>query len=323
MQMSATRKAVWLLLIGFAFLVLWGLAMVLRQPSPTTALPVRIGTVESAPKSDAPAAEAVAVEWRPILDLVRVEPNGQTMIAGKGAPNAPIEIMLGDTVAAALEIGADGTFVFFDQLPAFSDPSELFIRTASGATSEARVLVLPPATTTSADAGEDGANSAAVVVVADEAVAVQPPEVPPETRDLGLASIDYGDDGDVVIAGFGTENQQLRVYVDNVPMKLGAVEDGKWSFEIGGLAAGIYTLRVDQLDATGDVTARVESPFQRVFPDVTGPNITVQPGFTLWRLAEEKYGDGNRYAQIFAANKDQIKDPNLIYPGQIFDLPNE
>lgn len=49
--------------------------------------------------------------------------------------------------------------------------------------------------------------------------------------------------------------------------------------------------------------------------------VTVQPGNTLWALARENYGEGIRYVQLFEANRDKIRDPDLIYPGQVFDIP--
>lgn len=49
--------------------------------------------------------------------------------------------------------------------------------------------------------------------------------------------------------------------------------------------------------------------------------ITVQPGLTLWAIARENYGDGVLYVQVFEANRDKIKDPDLIYPGQVFTVP--
>lgn len=50
--------------------------------------------------------------------------------------------------------------------------------------------------------------------------------------------------------------------------------------------------------------------------------VTVQPGFTLWAIARDQFGDGVRYVQVYEANKDRIRDPNLIYPGQVFALPD-
>jgi len=115
----------------------------------------------------------------------------------------------------------------------------------------------------------------------------------------------------------------VRVYVDNQPVVLGPVTDGNWSFEIPDIKEGVYTVRVDSVDEAGKVVERVESPFQRVLPDVAEGEITIQPGFTLWQLAEIKYGTGDRYIQIFEANRDIIKDPDMIFPGQIFALPEE
>jgi nucleoid-associated protein YgaU len=44
-------------------------------------------------------------------------------------------------------------------------------------------------------------------------------------------------------------------------------------------------------------------------------------GDSLWRISRTAYGRGARYSVIYAANRDQIRNPNLIYPGQIFVLP--
>ncbi len=55
---------------------------------------------------------------------------------------------------------------------------------------------------------------------------------------------------------------------------------------------------------------------------VTEVSITVQPGFTLWGIASRNYGDGMLFVRVYEANKDQIRDPDLIYPGQVFTVPD-
>ncbi|MEN0076042.1 MAG: LysM peptidoglycan-binding domain-containing protein [Paracraurococcus sp.] len=83
-------------------------------------------------------------------------------------------------------------------------------------------------------------------------------------------------------------------------------------------------LRVDQLAAAGAVVARIELPFQRDRLAEGAPadgRLVVQPGANLWRIARRTYGQGTRYTVIYAANRDQIRDPNRIYPGQVFSLP--
>jgi nucleoid-associated protein YgaU len=49
---------------------------------------------------------------------------------------------------------------------------------------------------------------------------------------------------------------------------------------------------------------------------------TVKPGESLSKIAKDVYDNGNMYMKIFEANKDQLKDPNMIKPGQKLALPN-
>jgi LysM repeat protein len=60
----------------------------------------------------------------------------------------------------------------------------------------------------------------------------------------------------------------------------------------------------------------------QVEPDTVAPlTVTVQPGFTLWKIARDSFGDGVMYVQVYEANKDSIRNPDLIYPGQVFTMP--
>jgi nucleoid-associated protein YgaU len=47
----------------------------------------------------------------------------------------------------------------------------------------------------------------------------------------------------------------------------------------------------------------------------------ISRGDNLWRISQRTYGRGERYTVIYDANQSQIRDPDLIYPGQIFVLP--
>jgi len=60
-------------------------------------------------------------------------------------------------------------------------------------------------------------------------------------------------------------------------------------------------------------------------PAVAPRNLTkvVSRGESLWRISRITYGDGTRYAIVYRANRDRIRDPNLIHPGQILVLPTK
>src|SRR3546814_19876346 len=72
------------------------------------------------------------------------------------------------------------------------------------------------------------------------------------------------------------------------------------------------------------VVARAETPFSRADPATLSARpgqVVVQPGNSLWRIARRIYGEGLRYTVIYQANQRQIRNPDLIYPGQVFSLP--
>lgn len=52
-----------------------------------------------------------------------------------------------------------------------------------------------------------------------------------------------------------------------------------------------------------------------------GKTYTVKSGDCLWKIAKQFYGDGSQYMKIYNANTDKIKNPNLIYVGQVFTIP--
>ena len=54
---------------------------------------------------------------------------------------------------------------------------------------------------------------------------------------------------------------------------------------------------------------------------VTGSSVIIRKGDSLWRVSRRHYGEGIRYTTIFDANREQIRDPHLIFPGQVFDIP--
>jgi nucleoid-associated protein YgaU len=77
--------------------------------------------------------------------------------------------------------------------------------------------------------------------------------------------------------------------------------------------------------ATGSGTSTQVATQSAAASEVAAPpvpvTVTVQPGFTLWGIAKSHFGHGILYVQVYQANKDKIKDPNLIYPGQVFTVP--
>ena len=152
---------------------------------------------------------------------------------------------------------------------------------------------------------------------------------------IALDAISYDEDGQVMLSGRSNPMAYLRIYLDNAPVLLVRPDDdGNWKTLLSNVDPGVYTLRIDQVNAAGKVISRLETPFKKESPQTLLTHlqdtktearinvVTVQPGYTLWAIARKRYGRGILYVRVFEANRDKIRDPDLIYPGQVFDLPD-
>lgn len=263
-------------------------------------------------------------------------------------------------------------------------------------------------------------------------------DVAPEVAaNVTIDTIAYPSTTEVQFGGRGKPGHFVLLYLNNAPLgqPVRVAADGSWSQTNPGIEPKIYTLRVDEMDTSGKVTSRYETPFKRetaealaaangatvtptplVSGDAAAPNVatakstdtatapngnsasdtqvaasgpdtlatvpdgaaaaasgstaeaavpdttttkvtptakattlsagtttvgtetaettaaaassppapvtvTVQPGYTLWGIAKRQMGDGILYVQVYEANKDKIKNPDLIYPGQVFTVP--
>lgn len=330
------NRTTFLALFGVAALiaaVIFGLRSWQPDPPPRAIAPTSAPTVAATAPAQAPAP--AATRTRPSFDVVRVSPSGDAVIAGRAAPNASVSILDGGKEIGRVTADGRGEWVFVTVEPLAEGAHDLTLsaRDSDGteATSERSVaIVVPPR---GAIAGSGGGPLAALLPT-------EPGRAGPnllQTPGGGVASlgaggprvtidaIDYGEKGEVTIAGRGTPGAALRLYLDNRPVGEARIDaDGKWVVRIPELAPGFYMMRADELGGDGKVAARAETRFQRdsMVAFAPGQNIVVvQPGNSLWRIARRVYGDGVRFTTIYDANRDQIGDPDLIFPGQVFAVP--
>ncbi len=158
-------------------------------------------------------------------------------------------------------------------------------------------------------------------------------------QQVELDTIGYSDTGDVQLTGRLNEGSAVRIYLNNrLVADVTPQEDGNWRGDLEGIDPGVYTLRVDEVHSDGTVLSRVETPFKREPVEVlqaaeaqtseqpqetVAPirSVTVQAGDTLWAISRERFGDGVLYVRLFDANRELIRDPDLIFPGQVFTIP--
>jgi hypothetical protein len=323
----------WLLagMAAFAVATVWGVAEFGRLTNGEIEHPYTSTRIQSQTTQPKPPLAAVPPEsQRPAFDVVRVGPQGNAVVAGRALPDAEIVLRDGERETGRATADSQGQFVMTpsDPLPPGSQELTLEQRRPDGsvvAGDSSVLLVIPDRTNTMPS---DTQPATALAVLAPESPTAAPRLLQGANAGsaFGLDVLDYDDAGGVRFAGHAPAGATVRLYVDNKPIGDAITTPAHaWALVPDiAIAPGQHNLRVDQIGPRGDVLARVELPMMREAPHgapVAGGRLVVQPGASLWRLAHETYGQGTRYTVIYQANRDQIRDPDLIYPGQIFSLP--
>ncbi|MCP8940068.1 Ig-like domain-containing protein [Alsobacter sp. SYSU M60028] len=326
----------------------------------------------------APAAQAEAAPMPPGFDVVRVEPTGDSVIAGRAAPGATVTLMLNGKPFASVTADAGGHFAFVPPaIPAGSHELTLTARTASGqdiASTQSIAVSVPAASggdviVALAQPGQPTqllAKPSTVAAAPSAPAAASPPSG--ERARVALSTVEAEDGGRFHASGVAEPGATVRLYLnDSFLAAATASPQGGWSFTIGrGLTPGNYRVRVDDVEpAGGKVLSRAEVAFDyapRVASAAPAPagsapaagvsngagapsgataaaggqvasasdvvlseirSTQVTRGDSLWRISKRIYGKGVRFTVIYEANQKQIRDPDRIYPGQVFVLPTD
>ena len=170
---------------------------------------------------------------------------------------------------------------------------------------------------------------------------------------VAITVVEAEDTGTLYASGTAAKDASVRLYLNETYLDTAQVgAEGKWSLKVTkGITPGTYNVRVDDVEAaTGKVLSRAEVKFDFApkvaeVPAATETQSAATPepaatvkdasavvvdaietatvvrGDSLWRISKKTYGSGFRYLAIHQANKEQIRNPDLIYPGQVFVLP--
>jgi hypothetical protein len=286
----------------------------------------------------------------PSFDVVRVNRRGDAVIAGRAAPGAEVTVRDAGRDIGSVMADERGEWVLLPDEPLAPGDRELTIvvRLPSGDEIESDhsvVLSIPER------GDETGETPLAVLVPRDGDGASRPLQVPTTEASVdesgvmadatsgsstdeivveagvGIDSVDYDEAGEMIISGRAEPGASLNIYVDDAYVGTAKPDaDGRWTLRPGErLTPGTHTVRVDKVNSEGVVLARIETPLARVKPEellIGEAKIVVQPGNSLWRIARRAYGGGIYFSVIYDANRANIRNPDLIYPGQVFSIPD-
>ena len=328
------------------------------------------------PARQADAAPAEQQNNMPVFDLLRVEPDGSVVIAGKALPNADVEVVAGATVVGKAKVGANGDFAIVLDEPLKAGDHQLVLRSTGAdnnvATSAQTAIVSVPET-------KSGQVLALVEEPGQASRLITKPETTPEPQDNPQAAPEATGKADgkdkpvakpaqaspiaieaveiegqsVFVAGKANGGNRVIVHANDTLLGASPISpDGRFLVQSKQpLRVGDYIIRADLLDNADRVLATARVPFRReagenisaIASDTEGQttesaklqgeaasplqkvegSVIIRRGDNLWTISKRTYGKGTRYTTIYLANRDQIRDPDLIWPGQVFHMPKE
>ena len=268
------------------------------------------------PEVNVPVVEKKQEVTIPEFDIVRIEKEGNVVIAGRWMPHKNISIMVNGRVIATERTNFDGEFAYSTQ-------------TAWDAGNYTIVLVGNDPEIKSNESvfvyiSEDGPqNSVSLLMTKDGSTLLQMPSSL-QDNDLTVSKIDYLDSGRIVVTGDGLPRLRVSLSLNDEYVGFARVSDYKHfglGADVGELTPGQeYSLTVRMHDGDGRTVGYVFHKF--TMPEMTGDDdtyYTVRRGDCLWIIARNFMRRGILFSII--AERNGIKNPDLIYPQQLLQVP--
>ena len=259
------------------------------------------GTTGSPPETSANTGPKL-----PTFDVLRVEPDGSTVIAGSAEPNSKIEIIDGDKVVTTTQAGAGGDFAVVLDNPLSAGDHQLLLKATGkdgtsstseevatvsvpkdGKASELLAMVSKPGTASrvitapTAEAAAGASNNApadqAAATPSNEAATSTPTSAAPAATDVMVNAVEIEGDK-IFVAGRAKPSAQVLAYADDRLIgKATAGPDGHFVVDgVMPLTVGDHKIRVDVVDSAGNVSVRASVNFNR--PEGNQVTVAAQSG---------------------------------------------
>lgn len=254
----------------------------------------------------------------PEFDIVRIEQSGSIVVAGRWLPNQNVSVVVNGDIVATERTNYTGEFVY---APTNVWKAGNYTISLMGINpdrkSKDNVFVY---------ISEQGArNSVSLLMTSDGSTLLQAPKMLRD-GDLSISKIDYLSTGRIVITGDGMPRLRVSLSLNGKYLGFARVSDHRHfglGADVGDLKSGEeYTLTVRMHDGDGRTVANVSHQF--VMPEMTGDDdtfYTVRRGDCLWIIARNFLRRGILFSII--AEKNNIKNPDLIFPKQNLQIPVE
>ena len=257
------------------------------------------------------------------FDIVRISKTGDIVIAGKSEPNQTIELLDGEEIIAEVFSDENGEWIWVSELAINSGIKKFKLQYKNNlnksSISDQTVIILV----------DNESNSVPKVarVFSSDVENIDMLNLEKLNDAITLDVLSYSPPGLIILSGRTISNTEIEILKSaEVLGKTKSNEDGVWKFIINknDYANEEISIKTTISGETLIITydqAEIQKRFKNTNFEFYDDRIIVQKGNSLWRIARKTLGGGIFYTEIYKNNLAKIKNPNIIYPGQVFNIP--
>ena len=251
------------------------------------------------------------------FDVVRINKNGDVIIAGKTLPDTELYLFDGNDKLATLNSDSHGDWMWMSEDPLKPGIKRFNLKLSKNKenfSSQNNVIILveknkpkfPKIIKFSSN------DNAGINILTSEK----------KLNGLGLDTIEYYEDKKLKISGRATPNSKIELFLsDIVYEETFADVDGLWKIELNEIEFLKYELKIETHINNEKIAIKTSILEDFKSSLLIEKKIVVEDGNSLWRIAKRTLGGGIYYSEIYKNNIKKINNPDLIFPGQVFNIP--
>ena len=273
------------------------------------------------------------------LETIRVNPEGDVLIAGKTLPNSELSVISNGKIIAKTSSDNIGEFVIVTENPLSKGDHILAFKIIS---SDKKIIISDAAIAIKID---NNKKTIPIVAIIDTdgikaTKIIQSPKLNQKRKKLKLISQNSANNlnpeisilsltndlelNQLEISGYSIKGVKVEARILGGKVFSGSILDNAWDIVLpNSLISGKQVLIVNLINKEGKIVAKDDvNVYGEVLKNAGNKTLlVVQKGDALWKIAYQRLGGGQKYLDIIELNKDKINNPDLIFPKQLFILP--
>ena len=251
------------------------------------------------------------------FDIVRLDKKGDVVIAGKTSPNIKVDILDGNETLASVFSDSNGDWVWVSEKPLPEGIKRFNLKHFDGEDeffSHQNIIILR----------EKNKYLSSKILKFSKSSSLEIINNNKKILGLSLDIAEYLDEDSLMLTGRTKPNAKVKLFFsDNFIKDSTSDNRGVWKIELKN-----FEFTDNNLIVTTEIEGQKITLRTKIFEKKIDPNfifekeVVVKNGNSLWRIARKTLGGGVYYSEIYKSNMKEIENPDLIFPGQVFNIPN-